>query len=135
MICGGFSWRGTLMAIALALAVSVAAQAGARAEFYDGMELIALPPDSGVEYDTRILDPGVGIGNLVAALDALYRDSPASVAAIEAIKRDADVTIVYAAAYPVSRSMRALHVAKLAPRGAPGVFDRLLSGRLSSRGR
>ncbi len=116
MRCGGFWWRGTVVAVTLSFAVSVAAQAGARAEFYDGMELVALPPDPGADYDTPILDPGAGIGNLVAALDALYRDSPASVAAIEAIKREAHVTIVYAAAYPASRSMRALQVAKFAPR-------------------
>ena len=116
MRCGGFSWHGTVVAVTLALAVSVAAQTGARAEIYDGMVLRALPPDPGVDYDTPILDPGAGIGKIVAALDALYRDSPASVAAIEAIKREAHVTIVYAAAYPASRSMRALHVARFAPR-------------------
>lgn len=114
---GGFWWRGTVVAAILAFAMSVAAETGARAEFYDGMELVALPPDPGVAYDTPILDPGAGIGNLVAALDALYRDSPASVAAIKAIKRQADVTIVYAAAYPASPSMRALHVARFVPRG------------------
>jgi hypothetical protein len=103
------------VAVILAVVVCVAAQTGARAEFYDGMELVALPPEPGADYDTPILGPGAGIGNLVAALDALYRDSPASVAAIEAIKRDADVTIVYAAAYPPSRSMRALNVAKFSP--------------------
>lgn len=113
---GGGFWRPrTAVAAVLTIVFSVAAQTGARAEFYDGMELVALPPEPGADYDTPILDPGAGIGNLVAALDALYRDSPASVAAIEAIKRDADVTIVYAAAYPPSRSMRALNVARFSP--------------------
>lgn len=111
----GLWWRGPVVAVILAVVVCVAAQTGARAEFYDGMELVALPPEPGADYDTPILGPGAGIGNLVAALDALYRDSPASVAAIEAIKRDADVTIVYAAAYPPSRSMRALNVARFSP--------------------
>ena len=120
MRCGGFSWPGTVVVAMLALIVSVATQTGARAEFYDGMELVALPPDPGVAYDTPILDPGAGIGNLIAALDALYRYSPASVAAIEAIGREADVTIVYAAAYPPSRSMRALNVARFLPRDGGG---------------
>ena len=113
---GGFSWRGTVTAGTLTLAVIMAIQTAARAEFYDGMELAALPPDPDAAYDTTILGPDVGIGNLVAALDALYRDSPASVAVIEKIKREANVTIVYAPAYPVSLSPRALHVAKFAPR-------------------
>lgn len=114
---GGGFWRPrTAVAVVLAVVVCVAAQAGARAEFYDGMELVALPPDPAVAYDTPILDPGAGIDNLVAALDALYRDSPASVAAIEAIKRQAHVIIVYAAAYPPPQSLRALHVARFAPR-------------------
>ena len=99
---GGFWWRGTVVAAILAFAMSVAAETGARAEFYDGMELVARPPDPGVAYDTPILDPGAGIGNLVAALDALYRDSPASVAAITSSSRSTRSTSAWRS--PAARS-------------------------------
>ena len=62
---------------------------------YKGISLVAVPPSATKKFKVELLTPEQGIKKLHAALDLIYQKSPYSVAAIETLKKNGNVTIIY----------------------------------------
>ena len=62
---------------------------------YKGITLIAVPPRPGVKYDVKLVGPRDALDNLRKALDFIQQESPFSVAAIETLKENGNLVLVY----------------------------------------
>lgn len=61
----------------------------------NGIRLLAFAPDAGARFDVSLPPAGAGLDRIAAALDLIERKSPASTAAIEALKKEGRVSLIY----------------------------------------
>jgi hypothetical protein len=92
-------------AVLLALAAPAAAQFGMPRSGHHGIELVAAPPKGDRHFDVSIVGSDKGIDNLRAALDLLLRRSAFAAHAIETLKRNGRVVLVYDPNYPQRLTM------------------------------
>ena len=62
---------------------------------YKGMTLVAVPPSPNKKFKVELLTPEQGIEKLRTAFDLIFQKSPYSVTAIETLKKNGNVTIIY----------------------------------------
>jgi hypothetical protein len=67
---------------------------------YNGITLIGVPPGPADTYDVPVIGAGQALDNIRAALSLLFERSPYSAAALDTLKSNGNVVIVYDAAYP-----------------------------------
>ncbi len=103
--------RAGLMLVGLMLAglmlAGMAPQTAAKPKavelIYKGIRLAGNPAEPGVDYGIKLVSPRRGLENLRKAFDLIYRKSPFSVAAIETLKENGNVTVVYSPRLPQTR--------------------------------
>lgn len=67
---------------------------------YNGITLIGVPPGPADTYDVPVIGAGQALDNIRAALSLLFEKSSYSAAALDTLKSNGNVVIVYDAAFP-----------------------------------
>ena len=70
---------------------------------YKGMRLVGVPAEPGVDYGIKLVSPLRGLKNLRKAFALIYRKSPYSVEAIETLKENGNVIVVYSPRLPQTK--------------------------------
>ena len=73
----------------------VAAKPKALERTFKGMRLVGVPAEPGVDYGIKLVSPRRGLENLRRAFNLIYGKSPYSVDAIETLKDNGNVIVVY----------------------------------------
>ena len=92
-----------LMLIALGLAPQTAAKPKAVERTFKGIRLVGVPAEPGVDYGIKLVSPRRGLRNLRKALELIHGKSPFSVAAIETLKENGNVIVVYSPRLPQTK--------------------------------
>ena len=70
---------------------------------YKGMRLVGVAAEPGVDYGIKLVSPLRGLKKLRKAINLIYQKSPYSVAAIETLKKNGNVIIVYSPRLPQTK--------------------------------
>ena len=70
---------------------------------FKGMRLVGVPAEPGVDYGIKLVSPLRGLKNLRQAFELIYRKSPYSAQAIETLKENGNVIVVYSPRLPQTK--------------------------------
>ncbi|MDP6573196.1 MAG: tetratricopeptide repeat protein [Rhodospirillales bacterium] len=98
--------RAVLMLTGLVLA-GMAQQAAAKPETvertFEGIRLVGVPAEPGVDYGIKLVSPRRGLKNLRKAFELIHKKSSFSVAAIDTLKENGNVIVIYSPRLPQTK--------------------------------